>query len=46
MNTGSVLAAVGKTDALTQGGEQHRFVGFYLKLPAALPERNVESHRS
>ena len=25
---------------------QHRFVGFHLKLPAALPERYVESHRS
>jgi hypothetical protein len=30
---------------LTQGGAQHRFVLFYLKLPAALPERDVKCHR-
>src|SRR5580698_9178879 len=41
-----VLAAIRQADSLAQRGEQHRFVGFYLKLPAALPERYVKSHRS
>ncbi len=41
----AVLAAVRQTDALTQGGVQHRLVLFYLKLPAALPERDVKCHK-
>ena len=42
----AVLAAVRQADALAKGGCQHGFVGFHLKLPAALPERYVECHKS
>ena len=41
----AVLAAVRQADALAQCGGQDRFVGFHLKLPAALPERDVKCHR-
>src|ERR1700754_94986 len=42
----TVLAAVRQADALAQRGGQHRFVRFHLKLPAALPDCYVKSHRS
>ena len=42
----AVLAAVRQADALAKGSCQHGFVGFHLKLPAALPERYVECHKS
>jgi hypothetical protein len=41
----AVLTAVRQADALTQGRDQDRFVLFYLKLPAALPERDVKCHK-
>jgi hypothetical protein len=41
----AVLAAVRQADALTQGCGEDRFVLFYLKLPAALPERDVKCHK-
>ena len=42
----AVLAAVRQADALAQRCDEHRLVGFYLKLPAALPEGYVICHSS
>src|ERR1700754_432053 len=42
----AVLAAVRQADALAQRGGQYRFIRFHLKLPAALPDRYIKSHRS
>lgn len=42
---GAVLATIRQADALTQGRCEHGFVGFYLKLSAALPKGYVECHK-
>ena len=41
----AVLAAVRQADTLAQRGGQYRFIRFHLKLPAALPERDVKCHK-
>ena len=41
---GAVLAAIRQANTLAQCGDQDRFIGFYLKLPATLPEGYIKCH--